>query len=228
MSGRYLLELKNVKGDVESGQADPSASGHFGGANMLFGDGSVRFDAGITERTAGLVYSGEGGGMNEAIHHDPSFGGGIFVAAGDLDTPYRPSGIFVDTTGPLWGADSGHAKWIELETWGSGSPGAGSGLFLADAWDDPFSTGTGDGSVRTVRDSIDGGGGRDILIGGAGADTLEAGAVGTFVAYDRGYLGGIDVATSAGDNANNRGLLLVGVDTIDLHKAQTHDGFDLV
>ena len=77
------------------------------------------------------------------------------------------------------------------------------GMLRAVAQDDPFQNG--DGSVRFIRDSIDGGvwtgGGRDILIGGAGADHIDA--------------------------TNNRGHLLVGVDDVHL-KAQVFDGFDLV
>ena len=74
------------------------------------------------------------------------------------------------------------------------------GMLRAVAQDDPFDHG--DGSVRFIRDSIDGGvwtgGGRDILIGGAGADHIEA--------------------------TNNRGHLLVGVDDVHL---KVFDGFDL-
>lgn len=58
---------------------DPRASGHAGGVNALFADGSVRFDG--EERTGGLIYSGESGGFSIDGH----FGGGVFVAAGDIE-----------------------------------------------------------------------------------------------------------------------------------------------
>ena len=58
---------------------DPRASGHAGGVNALFADGSVRFDGAAS--SGGLIYSGESG--TPLI--DGHFGGGVFVAAPDSE-----------------------------------------------------------------------------------------------------------------------------------------------
>ena len=86
----FYLKLQGVDGDIDANvPAERQAilkmltAGYALGDddNALFADGGVRADG--ADGVGGLIYSGESGGMDASIYGQ--FGGGVFVAAGDLE-----------------------------------------------------------------------------------------------------------------------------------------------